>query len=216
MATTNSDTAASQGASSSGAIGSAGGTATNASAAGAHPSGTSVSGGGGPAQLIVRPPLDVYKKLAIVRLFDDEVMYQNADGSWGKVTNLDETRIANKKKEEGKDGDDDAKMSKEADDKKSAAEDADNEEKKDEEVSFCRILRSMQTSDSYFGVVLFNPGLLGANVIESFMTQDMRELGRFVPVGGSAFSASGCRILVRYRFLCSPDCIQFSGQYLCI
>lgn len=144
MATTNSDTAASQGASASGAIGSAGNTGANASAAVAHPSGTSASGGGGPAQLIVRPPLDVYKKLAIVRLPDDEVMYQNADGSWGKVTNLDETRIANKKKEDDKDGDDDAKMSEEADGKKSTAEDADKEEKQDEEVSFCRCFISMQ------------------------------------------------------------------------
>ena len=80
----------------------------------------------------------MYKKLAIVRLPDDEVMYQNADGSWGKVTNLDDTRITNKKKEEEEDGDDDAKMKEEADDKESGAEDADNEEKKDEEVSFYR------------------------------------------------------------------------------
>ena len=144
MATTNSDTAASQGASASGAIGSAGNTGANASAVGAQASGTSASGGGGPAQLIVRPPLDVYKKLAIVRLPDDEVMYQNADGSWGKVTNLDETRVANKKKEDDKDGDDDAKMSEEADGKKSTAEDADKEEKQDEEVSFCRCFISMQ------------------------------------------------------------------------
>ena len=142
MTTTNSDTAASQGTSASGTAASAGGTAANASAsATAQTSGSSASAAAAAAasgaQLIVRPPLDVYKKLAIVRLPDDEVMYQNVDGSWGKVTNLDATRMANKKKEEEEeDGDkSDAKMSGEADDPKSSAEDADEEEKKDEEVS---------------------------------------------------------------------------------
>ena len=141
MATANSDTAASQGASASGAIAAAGGTAANASAgAGAQPS-APASGGGGPAQLIVRPPLDVYKKLAIVRLPDDEVMYQNADGSWGKVGNLDETRITKKKKaEDGEENEDgDAKMSGDADVEKSA-EDADGEEKKEEEVSYVYVI----------------------------------------------------------------------------
>ena len=136
MATTNSDTAASQGASASGAIAGASSTAANASAgASAQHLGTSATSGGGSAQLIVRPPLDVYKKLAIVRLPDDEVMYQNADGSWGKVANLDETRITNKKQEKEEEDGNDAKMSEEADDNKSVElEDAD-EEKKDEEVS---------------------------------------------------------------------------------
>ena len=107
MTTANSDTAAShQGASASGTVASAGGTAhASAAATGAQTSGTSASSAAAAAasgaQLIVRPPLDVYKKLAIVRLPDDEVMYQNADGSWGKVTNLDESRMANKNKKKG-------------------------------------------------------------------------------------------------------------------
>ena len=133
MTTANSDTAAShQGASASGTVASAGGTAANASAAAtAQTSGTSASSAAAAAaasgaQLIVRPPLDVYKKLTVVRRPDEEVVYQNADGSWGKVTNLDETRmIANKNKKVEVGGDDDAKMSGEADDPKSAAEDAD-------------------------------------------------------------------------------------------
>ena len=136
MTTANSDTAAShQGASASGTVASAGGAAANASAAatGAQTSGTSASAAAaaaatasGGVQLIVRPPLDVYKKLTVVRRPDEEVVYQNADGSWGKVTNLDETRmIANKNKKVEVGGDDDAKMSGEADDPKSAAEDAD-------------------------------------------------------------------------------------------
>ena len=79
----------------------------------------------------------MYKKLAIVRLPDDEVMYQNADGSWGKVKNLDETRVVNKKK-----GDEeaDAEMTDEADDS-NKSEDADDEKKEEdgsEEVSLCK------------------------------------------------------------------------------
>ena len=132
MAIASSDTTASQGASASGAIAGAGGTAASGASSSAQPSAS------GPAaaqqQLIVRPPLDVYKKLAIVRLPDDEVMYQNADGSWGKVKNLDETRVVNKKK-----GDEeaDAEMTDEADDSNKSEEDADDEKKEDgsEEVS---------------------------------------------------------------------------------
>ena len=131
MAITSSDTTASQGASASAG---AGGTAASASSS-AQPS---VSG---PAaqQLIVRPPLDVYKKLAIVRLPDDEVMYQNADGSWGKVKNLDETRVVNDKKTDGdkEDDEDDAEMA----DDGNKSEDADDEKKEDgsEEVSLCEV-----------------------------------------------------------------------------
>ena len=133
MAITSSDTTASQGASASAG---AGGTAASASSS-AQPS---VSG---PAaqQLIVRPPLDVYKKLAIVRLPDDEVMYQNADGSWGKVKNLDETRVVNKKRGgDQQDDKDDAEMTDEADDG-NKSEDADDEKKEDgsEEVSRCEV-----------------------------------------------------------------------------
>ena len=124
MAITSSDTTASQGASVSAG---AGGTAASASSS-AQPS---VSG---PAaqQLIVRPPLDVYKKLAIVRLPEDEVMYQNADGSWGKVKNLDETRVVNNTKKDGdkEDDEDDAEMTDEADDG-NKSEDADDEKKED-------------------------------------------------------------------------------------
>ena len=94
----------------------------------------------------------MYKKLAIVRLPDDEVMYQNADGSWGKVGNLDETRISKKKKEEdGEESEDgDAKMSGDADGEKSA-EDADGEEEKkeDKEVSYDYAIRFDIARGSY-------------------------------------------------------------------
>ena len=53
---------------------------------------------------IVRPPLDVYKKLAIVRQEDDEVVYQNADGSWGKVGDLGLTRQRRRGSSDGGEG----------------------------------------------------------------------------------------------------------------
>lgn len=84
----------------------------------------------------------MYKKLAIVRLPEDEVMYQNADGSWGKVKNLDETRVVNNTKKDGdkEDDEDDAEMTDEADDG-NKSEDADDEKKEDgsEEVSRCEV-----------------------------------------------------------------------------
>ena len=140
MAITSSDTTASQGASASAG---AGGTAASASASGGASSSAQPSVSGPAAQqLIVRPPLDVYKKLAIVRLPDDEVMYQNADGSWGKVKNLDETRVVNNKKKDGdkEDDEDDAEMTDEADDG-NKSEVADDEKKEDgsEEVSRCEV-----------------------------------------------------------------------------
>ena len=138
MAITSSDTTASQGASASA---SAGGTAASASASGASFSAQPSVSGPAAQQLIVRPPLDVYKKLAIVRLPDDEVMYQNADGSWGKVKNLDETRVVNKKRGgDQQDDKDDAEMTDEADGS-NKSEDADDEKKEDgsEEVSRCEV-----------------------------------------------------------------------------
>ena len=150
MAITSSDTTASQGASASGAIAGAGGTAAN----GASSAQPSVSG---PAaqQLIVRPPLDVYKKLAIVRLPEDEVMYQNADGSWGKVKNLDETRVVNNKKKDDdkEDDEDDAEMTDEADDG-NKSEDADDEKKEDgsEEVSRCEVNCQKAPSSIYLRI----------------------------------------------------------------
>ena len=134
MAITSSDTTASQGASASAG---AGGTAASASASGGASSSAQPSVSGPAAQqLIVRPPLDVYKKLAIVRLPEDEVMYQNADGSWGKVKNLDETRVVNDKKTDGdkEDDEDDAEMA----DDGNKSEDADDEKKEDGSEEVCR------------------------------------------------------------------------------
>ena len=130
MAITSSDTTtASQGASASAG---AGGTAASTSASGTSSSAQPSVSGTAAQQLIVRPPLDVYKKLAIVRLPEDEVMYQNADGSWGKVKNLDETRVVNNTKKDGdkEDDEDDAEMTDEADDG-NKSEDADDEKKED-------------------------------------------------------------------------------------
>ena len=139
MAITSSDTTASQGLSASAG---AGGTAASASASGASFSAQPSVSGPAAQQLIVRPPLDVYKKLAIVRLPDDEVMYQNADGSWGKIKNLDETRFGNNNKKDGdkEDDEDDAEMTDEADGS-NKSEDADDEKKEDgsEEVSRCEV-----------------------------------------------------------------------------
>ena len=62
-------------------------TADTSAASSSSAAGRGISAAAKPA-LIARPPLDVYKKIAIIRKESDEVVYQDATGSLRKIADL--------------------------------------------------------------------------------------------------------------------------------